>query len=288
MQTVLVTGGSGLFGRYVVRALVERYRVIVIDKKQPENTAEYHQGDVLDLTAMIKCTRGVDAIVHLAAIPIPLNHPAEDVVRLNVMGTFNMLEAAARNNVRTFVFASSESTLGFAFAERKKNHPDYVPVDEAHPLRPQDPYGMSKVLCEEMCKSYTRKYGTQTLCLRMPWIWVPEPQEQTFYRALIAEYPNWYKNLWAFVHGIDAADAFALALDRGYRDEHRAWFVTADENWTGLPSAKLVQEFFPETIIHNDRLQGATSLIANDKAKTELGFRPKRTVRDVFSTTNVP
>jgi UDP-glucose 4-epimerase len=283
MQTVLVTGGSGLFGRYVVRAVGNRCRVIVLDKKQPENIVEYQPGDVLDLTAMIACTRGIDAIVHLAAIPIPLNHPAEDVVRLNVMGTFNMLEAAARNNVHTFVFASSESTLGFAFAEHK-NHPDYVPVDEAHPLRPQDPYGMSKVVCEEMCKSYTRRYGMQTICLRMPWIWVPEPQEQTFYRTLIDEYPTWYKNLWAFVHGFDAADAFTLALDREYRNEHRAWFITADENWTGLASAKLVRDFFPETVIHNDRLQGAASLIANDKAKTELGFRPKRTAQDVFST----
>ncbi len=283
MKTVLITGGSGLFGRYVVRVLGDRYRVIVLDKKQPGNTVEYQHGDVLDLTAMVEFTRGVDAIVHLAAIPIPLDHPADEVVRLNVMGTFNMLEAAARNNVRSFIFASSESTLGFAFAERK-NHPDYVPVDEEHPPRPQDPYGMSKVLSEEMCKSYTLRYGMQTICLRMPWIWVPEPEEQEFYRELIDEYPKWYKNLWAYVHGLDAADAFALALDREYREEHRAWFITADENWTGIESLKLVREFFPDTVIYNNRLPGAASLIANNKAKTELGFRPKHTVDDVFST----
>ncbi len=283
MKTVLITGGSGLFGRYVVGVLGERYRVIVLDKKQPENPVEYQHGDVLDLTAMAECTRGVDAIVHLAAIPHPLDHPAEEVVRLNVMGTFNMLEVAARNNVRTFIFASSESTLGFAFAERK-NHPDSVPVDEDHPLRPQDPYGMSKVLCEEMCKTYTRRYGMQTICLRMPWIWVPEPEEQKFYRELIDEYPKWYKNLWAYVHVLDAADACARALNRGYREEHRTWFITADENWTGIESIKLVREFFPETVIYKNRLPGAVSLIANSKAKTELGFRPERTVDDVFST----
>ncbi len=283
MKTILVTGGNGLLGRYVVRILGERYRVVVLDKKQPRVSVEYQQGDVLDLTAMIKHTHGVDAIVHLAAIPHPLDHPAEEVVYLNVMGTCNMLEAAARNNVRTFVFASSESTLGFAFAERK-NHPDYIPIDEEHPLRPQDPYGMSKVLCEEMCKTYTRRYGIQTICLRMPWVWVPEPDDQKFYRTLINDYPKWYKNLWAFIHVLDAADAFALAVERDYHDEHQAWFITADENWTGIASIELVRKFFPDTIIYKNRLPGTTSLITGNRAKTELGFRPKRTIDDVFSS----
>ncbi len=282
METILVTGGSGLLGRYVVRALRDKYRVIVLDKIPPEDSVEYHEGNVLDLPFLIEKTQGIDAIVHLAAIPHPLDHPAEEVINLNVMGTFNMLEAAARNNVRKFVFASSESTLGFAFAERK-NHPDYVPVDEDHPLRPQDPYGMSKVLCEEMCKTYTRRYAMQTLCFRMPWIWVPEPEEQKLYRTLIDEYPNWYKNLWAFIHGMDAADAFALALEREYREEQRSWFITADDNWTGVASIKLVRKFFPETIIYKNRLPDTKSLIANYKAKTELGFRPRRTVNDVFN-----
>jgi UDP-glucose 4-epimerase len=287
MRTILITGGSGLLGRYVVGVLRERYRIVVLDIKPPVEPDEYLHGDILDLPLMIECTRGIDAIVHLAAIPHPLNHPAEEVVRLNVMGTFHLLEAAARNGVRTFIFASSESTLGFAFAERK-NVPDYVPVDEDHPLRPQDPYGMSKVLCEEMCKTYTRRYGMQTLCLRMPWIWVPEPEEQKLYRSLIDEYPKWYKNLWAFVHGMDAADAFARGLERGYRDEHRAWFINADENWTGTESVGLVRRFFPDTVIFKNRLPGTVSLITNNKAKTELGFRPQRTVRDVFSPVSLP
>jgi len=282
MDTILVTGGSGLFGRYLVRTLQERYHVIILDKIKPDSTVDYRKGDVLDLPSLIDLTRDVDAIVHLAAIPHPLNNPPEEVVHLNVNGTFHMLEAAARNNIKKFIFASSESTLGFAFAERK-NVPDYVPVDEDHPLRPQDPYGMSKVLCEEMCKTYTRRYGIQTTSLRMPWIWVPEPDEQKFYRTLIDDYPKWYKNLWAFVHGMDAAEAFALALDQKAREEHRVYFITADMNWTGEPSIELVRTFFPETIIYKNRLPGTASLIANYKAKTELGFRPQRTASDVFS-----
>lgn len=283
MKSILVTGGSGLVGRYVVRVLQKRFRVIVLDTKPPKDPVEHEMGDVLDFPSMIEITRGVDAVVHLAAIPHPLDHPAEEIVHLNVTGTFNMLEAAARNNIKKFVFASSESTLGFAFAGRK-NHPDYVPVDEDHQLRPQDPYGMSKVICEEMCKTYTRRYGMQTICLRMPWVWVPEPHERTFYRTLIDEYPKWYKNLWAFVHGLDAADAFALALEREYREEFRAWFIAADDNWTGIASVGLVREFFPDTIIYTYQLPGTISLISNNRAKTELGFRPQRTVDDVFST----
>ena len=282
MKTILITGGSGLLGRYVVRALRDKYRVVVLDREPPKDPVDFQQGDVLDLSSMTEKARGVDAIVHLAAIPHPLDNPASEVVNLNVMGTFNMLEAAVRNNIRKFVFASSESTLGFAFAERP-NFPDYVPVDEDHPSRPQDPYGMSKVICEEMCKSYTRRYALQTICLRMPWVWVPEPEKQKFYRSLIDEYPKWYKNLWTFIHGMDAADAFALALEREYREEHRAWFITADDNWTGIESVELVRRFFPDTIIYKNRLTGTQSLIAHYRAQTELGFKPKRTVEDVFN-----
>lgn len=282
MKNILITGGSGLFGRYLVRRLKRDYWIHVVDKKPPREDVEYTCADVLDLSQMTDVTRGVDAIIHLAAIPHPLDHPAEEVFRVNVMGTFNVLEAAALNSVRTCVLASSESTLGFAFAERRSS-PEYLPVDEHHPLRPQDPYGMSKVVGEEMCRAYTRRCGIQTLCMRMPWIWVPEPNEQRIYRNLIEEYPKWYKNLWAFIHVTDAAEAFALALNRPYREEHEVWFITADHNWVGLPSIDLARQFFPEARIREDKLQGTASLIAHTRACDEIGFRPRFGVADVFA-----
>ncbi len=285
MQTILVTGGNGLLGRYVVHSLKDSYNVIVVDIKQsrthPAANVRYVEADVLDLERMTEHSRGADAVIHLAAIPHPLNDPPQDVVRLNVMGTFTMLEAAARCGIRKFVYASSESTLGFAFAAKPAS-PLYIPVDEDHPLQPQDPYGMSKLLGEEMCASYTRRYGMQTLCLRMPWIWIPEPEEQAFYRTLISEYPKWYKNLWAFVHGLDAAQAFRLCAHREHAEEHRAWYITAETNWTGRDARELAHEFYPAAGIRSSLPHGPASLISNSRAKAELGFTPSYSVQDVF------
>jgi UDP-glucose 4-epimerase len=281
MKNVLITGGSGLLGRYVVRALRHSYSLRVLDTVMPRAEVAYTRCDVQDFEAMLREVKHVEAVIHLAAIPHPLNHPPEEVVRVNCMGTFSVLEAAARNGVSTFILASSESTLGFAFMQRRM-YPDYFPIDEYHPTRPQDPYGMSKLVSEQMCATYTRRFGMQTLCLRMPWIWAPEPEERVLYRRLIGEYHAWSKNLWAFVHVSDAAEAFRLALERPYKDEHDQWFVVADMNWTGLPSQDLVHEYYPESTVRKDQLTGTASLISNQKARRDLGFQPLRTAGDVF------
>ena len=110
------------------------------------------------------------------------------------------------------VFTSSESTMGFAFAAHRLA-PLYIPVDEAHPARPQDPYGLSKVVSEQICKTYTQRYGMRTVCLRMPWVWLPDDAQRPFYRTLVNEYANWYKNIWTFVDARDVATAHRLALD---------------------------------------------------------------------------
>jgi UDP-glucose 4-epimerase len=282
MQKILVTGGSGLLGRCVVSELRRHHRVTVLDLLKPQLDVPYIKGDVHDLSRITEILHGFDTIIHLAAIPHPLNDPPENVVRMNVMGTFTVLEAAARCGIEKFVLASSESTLGFAFGHRPV-YPLYVPIDEDHPLRPQDPYGMSKVLCEEMCRTYTRRYGMQTLSLRMPWIWVHEPDELELYTRLIEEYPDWYKNLWAFVHGADAAEAFRLAVERPNKEESAVWFITADENWTGRDARDLVKTFYPMTEIRASLPVGPASLITNARAKRELNFHPKRSVRDVFT-----
>ena len=110
---VLVTGGSGLVGRYVVEGLADRHDVEVLDIRPPQaKVPRFHRTDILDIDSLAKTITGYDAVVHLAGIPHPLNHPAETVYRVNTVGTFNVLEASARNGVPRFLFLSSESTLG--------------------------------------------------------------------------------------------------------------------------------------------------------------------------------
>lgn len=280
---VLVTGGSGLVGRFIVEELSAAHEVHVLDKIPPAaQPARFHQTDILDLAAVKRVVRDYEAVVHLAGIPHPLNDPAETVFRVNTLGTFNILESCAASGIPRVVFLSSESTLGFAFSTTRM-WPLVVPIDEHHPLRPQDPYGLSKVACELLCAGFSRRTGLQSICLRPPWIWCPVESELARYRELVREYPKWSKNLWAWVHVHDVARAVIMALELNPGLRHEVMFICAEHNWTGHDSRELLQEFFPETREIPESFHGPQSLISFAKAGRILGYRPAHDTSSLLS-----
>ena len=280
MKKLLITGGSGLVGKYVVQDLTPNYELAIADKVEPKLDVNFYKVDVTQSESLKIIKEKFDAVLHLAGIPHPLNDPAERVFYINTFGTFNIMQFAAENDIKKVILASSESTLGFAFAKRR-HIPLYFPIDEQHPLEPQDAYGLSKVCAEEILKSFSRAYGIHTTALRFPWIWVPEEREREVYRKLISEYPNWYKNLWAWVNVHDVSQAFAKAIEHNNESFER-FFITADENWTGHPSVELVSTFYKGTqLVHS--LEGSRSLISSDLAKVVLRYFPKYKVSDTIS-----
>lgn len=282
-MNVLVTGGSGLVGRFVVDRLALKHRVAVLDLKPPHrDDVRFHRVDLLNIDALADAVGGYEAVVHLAGIPHPLNHPADVVFTVNTSGTFNLLEVCAAASVPRFIYMSSESTLGFAFS-RRRMWPLYLPIDELHPTRPQDPYGLSKLASELLCAGYSRGTGMETLCLRAPWIWVPEPTEIELYRQLVREWQRWWKNLWAFVHVVDVAEAIAALLEYRQATPHDIFFIAADENWTGKHSRDLAAEFYPETQDIRDGFSGPASFISTRKARESFGFVPKHGVGDILT-----
>lgn len=283
-MNILVTGGSGAVGKYIVDELLAHHHAVgVLDLVPPKrNDVRFHQCDVLLLDDVIDAVNGYDAVVHAAGIPHPLNDPAEKVFTVNVLGTFNVLEASARTGITKVVLTSSESTLGFAFMVNRMA-PEYAPIDELHPLRPQDPYGLSKVNAEQICRTYSLRYGIRTVCLREPWIWLPEEPMIPFYRSLVREYEQWHKNLWAYVHVADVARAHRLALEKDLDSHHESFFITAKENWTGKNSKVLMKKFYPETERFAESLTGAQSIISHQKAKQMLGYEPQYSLNELFA-----
>lgn len=280
---VLISGGSGLVGRTVVRELAADHQVDVIDLKNPsDGYTAFHRADVLSLSALTAVIQDYDAVVHLAGIPHPLSDPPEKVFMVNTVGTFNMLEACALGNVPTFIFMSSESTLGFAFSKTRM-WPEYLPIDEDHPLRPQDPYGLSKVSGEMLCAAYARTYGMQTIALRAPWIWVPEPSELPTYRMLVREYERWPKNLWAYIHVLDVCRAIRLAFTAPTLGKHESFFITADDQWTDVPTRALVKRFYPEVVVPPEALPDRRSFFSTQKAADLLQFRPQHSRDEILS-----
>ena len=279
---ILVTGGSGSVGKYFVdELLAHNHNVGVLDVVPPKQKVPFYKVDVLLLSDVEHALRGYDAVIHAAGIPHPLEDSSERVFHLNVNGTFNVLEAAARNGIKKVVFTSSESTLGFAFMTNRIA-PEYIPIDELHPTRPQDPYGLSKVIGEQICRTYSAKFGIRTICLREPWIWVPEEPMVPFYKTLVTEYDNWYKNLWAYAHVFDVAQAHRLAIEKNLESLHEVFFITAKNNWTEIDSRALLSKHFPESINISEKFSGAQSILSHEKAMRLLGYTPKYSSIDLF------
>lgn len=285
-MNVLVTGGSGSVGKYVVSELLKHHKVGILDIKEPEcPQCRFHWVDMMNLPALTKVVSEYEAVIHLAGIPHPLNHPPEKVFSTNVLGTFNIMEAASKGNVKKVILASSESTLGFAF-RTKEFSPDYFPIDEDHPTNPQDPYGLSKITCEQILKSYSLKTDIKTISIRMPWVWVPEETMIDFYKNLVTDYPKWHKNLWAYVHVYDAARAFNLALTAERLSQYDVFFITADENWAGVDSKTLIKNFYPATKSTHPNFSDKMSLISSHKAKEKLNYSPKYNWQDLSKQVN--
>ncbi|MCK9409829.1 MAG: NAD(P)-dependent oxidoreductase [Bacteroidetes bacterium] len=280
---ILVTGGSGMVGKYIVEELLRGHHTVgVVDLKTPLNDrVTFHQIDILNLDELTQSFKGYDAVIHTAGIPHPLNDPAERVFSVNVNGTFNVLEAAVRNGIKKVVFTSSESTLGFAFMNNRMV-PEYIPIDEQHPMRPQDPYGLSKVIGEQICRTYSARYGIRTVCLREPWIWVPEPEQIAFYQQLVKNYQDWHKNLWTYVHVFDVADAHKRAVEMELENHHEIFFITAASNWTGIDSRELLRHYYPEIPIIANRFTGNEAIISHGKAARLLGYSPRYSVSDLL------
>jgi nucleoside-diphosphate-sugar epimerase len=277
---VLVTGGSGMLGRATIRVLAERDHELVSADRRPlggaENLAWHRQTDLTDVGQVAGAMAGCDAVVHLGAIPAPYHHPDERVFSNNVLSTFAVLQAAALLSVRKAVVASSVSALGPAWAPTPL-FPLYAPVDEEHPLLPQDPYGLSKEVDERTCAMFYRRRGMSVLALRLHRVTLPgEAQELA---GQVRERPEaWARNLWGYVDVRDAANACLLGLEaEGLGFE--VFNVTAADTLSEVPTEELIRRHCPGVEIRRP-LQGTESAWSIRKAGRLLGYRPRHSWRD--------
>ena len=258
-----------------------KHEITVFDSKEPlDKEVKFIKGDILDIAGLESAFRDVEAIIHLAAIPNPKIDSPERVFNVNAMGTFNVLEGAARCKVRRVVMASSDSTLGFLFRANPPLMPEYLPIDESHPLKTEDPYGLSKLVDEEICQMYTRRAGMETICLRICWVWFPHMAED--YRALVDDPEKWWQYLWVYEDARDAAQAFRLGTEvPGLK--HERLFVCADDNGTRVDSLELIKKYYPGIKkVDEAKLKGRASLISAEKAKKILRYRPEYSWKDLI------
>jgi len=167
-----VTGASGRIGKVVVKKLASSgLKVVSFDRTEQQEQilpdVEYIHGDINDFNFLMRHMKGADAVVHLAALPAPDRGTSQEIIRINVLGTFNVFRTAVENGIKKIVQASSINALGSAYGI-KKFDVKYFPIDEEHPSYITDPYSLSKKMDEEIAEYFWRRETLSSFSLRFP------------------------------------------------------------------------------------------------------------------------
>ncbi|MFC5530551.1 NAD-dependent epimerase/dehydratase family protein [Cohnella yongneupensis] len=271
MKTIAVTGGSGKLGVWVIEELQRQgYTVISLDEKRSDRlSCKQVKVELSNLGHVVSGIQGAEGVVHLAAIPAPIIYTHDYIFDNNVMATYNVLEAAALLGIKKVVIGSSESAYGFAWSP-KPFAPNYLPVDEDHPLLPHECYGLSKIVGEQTGAMFHRRTGMQVMALRYSTIYTPND-----YAGLsLADAGRYKKTMWSYIDIRDAATATLASLESDAGGFH-ALNITADDTLSDWESARLAEQYYPETTERRGALEGRTAVVSNARAKALLGWEPK-------------
>jgi nucleoside-diphosphate-sugar epimerase len=282
---IAVTGGSGKVGRAVVADLLAHgHAVLNIDRVAPDPTRSApapflpadltDYGEALEAVSGAEVLPGIEAVVHLAAVPSPFHATPDVTFSTNARSTHTVFSAATRLGLKRVVWASSETTLGLPFDQP----PDYAPVDEQHPLRPESSYALSKVLGEEMARQFSRWSGIPFIGLRF---------SNVMERADYEQFPSWWDdpqtrkwNLWGYVDESHTAQAVRQALTVDFTGAD-AFIIAAADTVMRRSSRELMGEVFPGVPVADSVSEHGT-LLAIDKARRVLGYDPTFSWRELF------
>ncbi len=266
-----ITGGSGRIGRAVTEAaLAKGHDVVSIDRVAPQQDAAqpkvtFIEADITHYPEVEQALRGCDALVHLAAIPGPGRQPDDIVHNNNVVSSYNALRAAAELGIDRVCQASSINAIGGAYSRQPRY--DYFPLDEQHPTYNEDPYSLSKWICEQQADCFARRYGTMAIAsLRFHGV-VPE-------RATMARHGRGdmvAKHLWGYTRFDAAARACLLSLTAGLLG-HEVFYIVAADTMMDTPSIELARRFFPDVPVRGD-LDGNHSFFTCRKAERLLSWK---------------
>jgi nucleoside-diphosphate-sugar epimerase len=282
MSRVVVTGGSGKLGRAVVLELAGHgYDVVNVDIAPPAagQPASFTRVDLTDLGQVTEALtgiddryRGVDAVVHLAAIPAPGLRPSGATFANNVLSTHHVFLAARQAGIRNVVWASSETVLGLPFDAP----PPYVPVDEEYTVRPESTYSLGKAVEEEMARHFAR-WDPAAKYVALRFSNVMDVADYAEFPGFAADPRSRIWNLWGYIDARDGATATRLALESDLKG-FEAFVIASPDTVLERPTAELVAEYFPDVPVRRP-LVGNETLLGIDKARRVLAWDPQHSWR---------
>ncbi len=278
--TVAVTGSSGKLGRSVVRRLRTSGHTVFELDQYGERSASFLRIDLRDYGQVADALQGVDdkyagldAVVHLGAIPAPGLQADAATFHNNMTATYNVFQACRRAGIRRIVYASSETVLGLPF----DTPPPYLPVDEEYPARPESTYSLVKHLEEQLAIELTRwDPGLSITALRFSNVMDPEDYAEFPSFDTDASARKW--NLWGYIDGRDGAQAVERALQNAGPGFDR-FIIAAADTVMSRASAELAGEVFPGVDLTREVGRNGT-LLSIEKARRVLGYEPEHSWRD--------
>jgi UDP-glucose 4-epimerase len=286
---VLVTGSSGRLAPFVIQDLLNAGHEVALFSRRPPVDEFAHLPLVLgDINCFEDCQLavkgGIEAIQHLAAQPYPVDHPDERknsgekgipqdaTMRSNILGLYNMLQAALQVGVKTFVMTGSNCAFGHGYRISQRPFPfRYLPLDEQHPSDVEDSYSYTKLAGEELLASFTRAYGMRTYAVRAAWIIDETMRRQVAQSAAPAL--AWEDWLWAWVGSEDVASAHRLLMERAAEIDPHGVFNCAGPDTLALePSLELVERFRPDLLPRVRDLDGHASFFSSQKLQETTGW----------------
>ncbi len=286
-KRILVTGGTGKLGKVCVQDLLAHgYDVFVVDVEAPAEGIPHIIADLSDfgqtLDALSSVSfdihagvgpRAFDAIVHLAAFPTPRQYPDAHLFQNNIMGTYNVFEAARRLGIHHVVWASSETTLGEPFDGREP----YAPVDEDYPLRAKSAYALAKVLMEDMARQFVLQTPDMKL-VGLRFSNVMEPQDYAKFPAYDHDPEERKWNMWAYIDARDGAQAIRKAIEWEATGMH-AFIIANADTVMSKSSTELMRDYLPQVPVRK-ALSEHETLLSIEKARRVLGYEPAFSWRD--------
>ena len=248
---IAVTGGNGDMGRSLTPYLLEQnHTVVSIDRTIPATymrNVDFLIADTRDFGEFAASIRGCDALIHLAAIRAPLNHPDPVVYADNTISSYNALSAASALGIKRVCLASSINAIGGAFSRSPRY--DYFPLDEQHPTYAEDPYSLSKWVMEQQGDAFARRFEWMTIAsLRFHWL-LDSRTKAIQSASMMGELA--IRHLWAYTLLGEASRACLLSLTADFNG-HEVFYIVAPHTVIAEPSRELARQYYPQTQILGD------------------------------------
>ena len=290
-KRIVFSGGSGKAGKHAVPWLKAKgYDILNLDLKpldcpgvntlitdvcdsgQVFNALTMHYG--FDGYDKGQVPQPPDAVVHFAAIPRVLIEPDNKTYEVNVMSTYNVIEAAMKLGIRKVIIASSETTYGVCFAEGDKDF-HHFPLEEDYDIDPMDSYGLSKLVNEKTARAFAMRYGADICALRIGN--VIEPHEYPMFEGFLQNPMSRKRNAWAYIDARDLAQIVHLCLEKDGMG-FQVFNAVNDTITTKEPTAEFLKKYCPQIPVTREMGEWEAPL-SNRKIREVLGFKEEHNWR---------